>query len=169
MGSSNKNNKHVEFSNMAAHWDNGALTDAVNAFLSDSRNAISKEEAQVEELVRSDNDRTIRFYIDVEDPNNKQYASEVAKKLPRFRFQHKKVRIRDGSSGYVDLKFRTWLEFTPSLNPIVPLWQMILFLLCICLFTWSSYSLWSHWYNYDQPWKNLVPRLLEDFSSGLFA
>lgn len=154
-------------SDAAARWDNETLVAAVNDFLGDPSNVISQESIEVEELSREKDTGKVRFYIDVENPNDSRYKREVARKLPRFRYCHAKVKVMDGSSGYADLKFRTWLEFTPSSRPVVPAWQLFLFLLCICLCVWASYSLWDHWHNYDKPWKNLVPRFLEEGMVGL--
>ena len=156
-----------EFSRMAELWDNEALIAAVEAFLSDSSNTISQEHVGVEELSRDDAARHIRFYINVEHPNTLEYGREVARKLPGFKYQHAKVKIIDGSSEYAELRFRTWLEFTPISNSIISVQQLILLLLSILLFAWAFYSLWYHWLNYDKPWKNLVSRFLEEYLTGL--
>ena len=156
-----------DFSRMAELWDIEALVVAVEAFLSDSSNAISKEHVGVEELARDDKAHNIRFYIDVEHPNTLQYKREVSQKLPGFKYRHEKVTVIDGSRGLAELKFRTWLEFTPSSKSIISTQQLILFLLSILLFAWAFYALWHHWLNYDKPWKNLVSRFLEEYLTGL--
>ncbi len=156
-----------DFSRMAEYWDNEALVEAVEAFLDDKSNAIHKEHVGVEELSRDDDQGHIRFYINVEHPDTLQYKRDVANKLPGFRYRHAKVKVIDGSRGFAELKFRTWLEFTPSSNSIISIRQLILFLLSILLFAWAFYALWYHWLNYDKPWKNLVSRFLEEYLTGL--
>ena len=155
------------FTQMAEHWDNKALVEAVDAFLGDPGNAISKEHATVEEVSRDDTGGHIRFYINVEHPNTQQYARDVRNKLPGFKYIHGRQRVLDNSRGFAELKFRTWLEFTPSSNPIISLAQLILFLLSILLFAWAFYTLWQHWLPYEKPWKNLVSRFLEEYLTGL--
>ena len=157
------------FTKMADHWDNEALVKAVSAFLGDSGNAISKESAEVEEVSRDDTSGHIRFYINVDYPMTQQYTKDVYNKLPGFKYMHQRVRVIDGSTQYADLKFRTWLEFTPSSNPIISSGQLILFLLSILLFAWAFYALWQHWLDYEKPWKNLVSHFLEEYLTGLIS